>query len=266
VIYYISNSHTPIISKEEFVRVGEKLAERAALYGNFEGDRDKYKKRYEFTGKIVCCNCGSAFRRRVWNSKAQNPQIVWMCSTYIEKGKSACSMKAVDDITVKTVFVQMFNRFFNNREQFIRTLERNIHKALVENEIKPLSAKESEIAELRESMKTLVRLNIQKNLDDNSFSIQYEALEKKLNVLQGGCQKEIMLEKEIPSDKTKQVMNAINERNGLLTEFDTKLFEALVERIEVITPEHLRFIFKDGTISEERFIKKKGINNIHFID
>ena len=46
---------------------------------------------------MICGDCGSAFRRRTWNSTSPSKKIVWQCITYIQKGKDVCTAKSVDD-------------------------------------------------------------------------------------------------------------------------------------------------------------------------
>jgi hypothetical protein len=87
------------------------------IHFNFGSEnREKYAQRYVFSGKIICGNCGAAFKRRIWNSKLPSKQIVWQCGTYVKRGKTACGMKALDDITLKKVFLRVFNRLYINYE------------------------------------------------------------------------------------------------------------------------------------------------------
>ena len=65
------------------------------------GDRNKYSSKYPFSGRIICGDCGSTFRRRTWNSTNSSKKIVWQCKTYIQKGKDVCTAKSVDEIVQK---------------------------------------------------------------------------------------------------------------------------------------------------------------------
>ena len=50
------------------------------------------KKKYPFTGKIVCGNCGKHYRRKVTATGA-----VWICTTFNSLGKSACPSKQIPE-------------------------------------------------------------------------------------------------------------------------------------------------------------------------
>lgn len=71
-LYHVKGNHVPIVSKEEFDLVQKLMAERAAKYGNLPENREKYARRYVFSGKIIYGNCGATFRRRTWNSKTKH--------------------------------------------------------------------------------------------------------------------------------------------------------------------------------------------------
>lgn len=67
--YYVEDNHSAIISREMWEQVQEEIKKRAKAKGNFEGDEEKYTKRYQLTGMLYCNKCGSTLRRRTWNSK-----------------------------------------------------------------------------------------------------------------------------------------------------------------------------------------------------
>jgi DNA invertase Pin-like site-specific DNA recombinase len=86
-MYYVENSHEPIIDRETFKRVQDELARRAAV----NTPRKKPPEPYVFTGKIVCGQCGKAFHRRIAGIGTPYEKAVWICSTFNQRGKSACS-------------------------------------------------------------------------------------------------------------------------------------------------------------------------------
>ena len=72
-MYYVQDSHPAIISREDFGKAQELMAERAKSKGNLEGDREKYQNRYALTGIIVCGNCGNKLPP---SPKSHKPQPV----------------------------------------------------------------------------------------------------------------------------------------------------------------------------------------------
>ncbi len=87
-MYYAEGTHEPIVEKDAFDKATEILEE----------NRKKAKtnrrtpKRYIFTGKIKCMNCGKNYKRKIYNKK-----IYWMCQTYAEEGRNVCSSKQIPE-------------------------------------------------------------------------------------------------------------------------------------------------------------------------
>ncbi len=78
--YLYKDNHAPIVSHEEFEAAQAVIAQRGKEKGA-ERNSTKYHRRYPFTGKIICGNCGGTFRRRI-HSMGQK-YIAWTCYTHI---------------------------------------------------------------------------------------------------------------------------------------------------------------------------------------
>ena len=263
--YKVKAHHEPIISKEEFLKAQNIRKRKALKYGNLPEDRDKYQNRYAFSGKIICGNCGAFFNRRTWNSKTKVKQIVWQCRTYINEGKSSCSMKAVDDITLKAVFVRVFNRIYEAKEDFFKRFDDNIGKVLKQNEkCEDVLRVDREIENISGKIKELVRKQIKGELEESTFDRKYRGLK---DILQEFKNRRNSLSyddekyKEL-LERNKKIKKFIEGREGTITEFDDDIFGNLIENIVVITPTHLEFHFKNGMVVEEEFIKKRGIKGL----
>src|SRR5665647_310662 len=156
--YQIEGNHEPIISKEIFEKVQDEKERRALLKGNLVGDRHKYSSKYPFSGKVFCGNCGNIFKRRQWNSNNASKKVVWQCKTYIVDGKDACGAKAVDENVLMDAFVRMFNRIYENRQSFIKTLTENIEMIILQKpNISETEALDKRIEELKNELKRLIR-------------------------------------------------------------------------------------------------------------
>ncbi|WP_127837507.1 recombinase family protein [Clostridium prolinivorans] len=262
--YIVEGHHEAIVSKEDFLKVQAMMSERAAQFGNVPEIRHKYNQRYAFSGKLICGNCGATLKRRLWNSKAKSKQVVWLCKTYINEGKSSCNMKALDDITLKAVFVRVFNRL-EYKEDFAKAFTDNIEKVLKQGaKCEDAFKLDRDISNINEEIKSLVRQQIKGELREDEFDKKYIVLKKMLEDLQ--VRKEAL---NIDSNKydeilkrTAEIKRIINLRETALVEFDDDIFEGLIEKVVVITPTYLEFHLKNGMKVEEEFIKKRGINGL----
>lgn len=174
-------------------------------------------------------------------------------------------MKALDDITLKNVFLRAFNRLYMNKEAILKPFMENVQKVLLggpnTERVKDIDAK---IEKTTEQMKQLIRLQIKEDISPGVFQSEYGKLKKQLDELKeernsigwDESRREEMLR------RTREIYNYLDEKDGILSEFEDDVFDALVEHIVVISPTHLKFELKNGLVLEEKFIKKKGIHGL----
>ncbi|MDN4086209.1 zinc ribbon domain-containing protein [Paenibacillus polymyxa] len=86
--------------------------------------------KYALSSKVYCGCCGAIFKRRTWNSNNPSKKVVWQCKTYVNEGKAVCDAKSVDEQILHSAFVRVFNRMYENKKEFIKTLEGNIESVL----------------------------------------------------------------------------------------------------------------------------------------
>ena len=69
--YYIENNHPAIVSREVFHRVQEEIARRKSKYPaakkHTKTNRGKFTSKYALSERLVCGDCGSAYRRVTWS-------------------------------------------------------------------------------------------------------------------------------------------------------------------------------------------------------
>jgi site-specific DNA recombinase len=252
--YFIEENHEPIISKEMFDAVQREKEHRAQLKGNIMGDRKKYSSKYPLSGKVFCGCCGANFKRRTWNSNNISKKVVWQCRTYVNEGKKACNAKAVDEYVLQDAFVRVFNRMHVNKDGFIRTLNANIEAILSKREgHESLVKVEQSIKQLKSDLKGLVSLKLRDNIDETVYNEENARISSELDELR---QKKIMLEKDMDQkaqikSRVNEIIQVMNARQELLEQFDDELFNALVEKITILSPTRYLFTLKSGLEIEE---------------
>lgn len=87
--YHAEGTHEPIISMDDFMAAQTEMEKRSAKYAPA---RKRIAARYPFSGMIICSNCGMHYRRKI---TARGP--IWVCGTYNDQGKAACSSKAIPE-------------------------------------------------------------------------------------------------------------------------------------------------------------------------
>jgi len=97
--FYVFDSHSPIVIKDEWEQAQIEMKKRAEAKGNSKGN-NKSQSRYPLSGMLYCDKCGAVLKRRTWNSKLSCKKIVWQCSNYINNGKDACTGTKIEDTVI----------------------------------------------------------------------------------------------------------------------------------------------------------------------
>lgn len=178
--YYIENSHEPIISKEDFAKVQDKLKERSHKY-NFGVD---YSVRYPLSGKIKCGVCGSNYHRKVCAKGKSYECRKWTCIVKDQRSKVACESHDIKDEVIEKLLVEAFNECLDNqcKHSGVENERNKLHELLrAERELKELRAKgyitetqcknetERVISDIRKQEKLIKAISSQ-NMDTSKYS------------------------------------------------------------------------------------------------
>ncbi len=93
--YYVKGNHEAIIDHATWDSVQEEIKRRSE-----KASASAPKNNYPLSGMLFCSKCGAPLKRRTWNSGKPCSKVVWQCSTYIKRGKQACSGTRIDDSIV----------------------------------------------------------------------------------------------------------------------------------------------------------------------
>lgn len=249
--YYVEDSHPAIISKETFQKVQEEIRRRASLVGYSEKTKSRYTHKYAFSGKIICGNCGSKFRRKRWGNCEKYKRYVWICANHIDNGLKACDMKAVSEEKLKAAFVKSINKIIKNKDEFIEKLMKNINKVLEnkkdDTELQKINER---LEELKEQMMNLVRLNVRSGLDNQIYDEEYQRLEEEMQQLKEKKTEfdnvEAVREKGI--QKVKEIKKVLDGKEDIIKEFDEELFMQMVEKVRVVSLVEVEFVLKSGIV------------------
>ena len=111
--YYIEESHTAIISPEEFEEVQAEISRRKKLGRKYSGNTI-------FSAKLVCGDCGSFFGSKVWHSTSKYRRIIWQCNNKF-KWEHLCSTPHLYEDEIKLRFITAFAEFFQKKDVVLET-------------------------------------------------------------------------------------------------------------------------------------------------
>ena len=252
-MFLCAGHHEAIVSHEDFDKVREILDRRAMEKGN-GSNTSRYQKRYAFSGRIKCGNCGSSFKRRQ-HYKPSGNYVAWTCDTHL-RDKDACSMLYIEDEAIKAAFATMMNKLTFGHQEILKPLMRSLRGLDDKDRLIQINVMGRKIEENADKKQTLATLMAQGLLDAavyNSASQNLMVEEQELK----DRKEELM--NNIGGDKTKvrelQALMDFTSKGEMLTEFDEELFTAFVEKIIVQSREEITFRLKCGLNLKERLVR-----------
>ena len=134
--YYVENNHEPIVSRELWTRVQERLANR----GNSKL-QGRTQQTYPFTGMIICGKCGHNVVHKVNNTGTPHQADFWKCHHSIKCGKAVCDCPGIKDTVLKEKFIEAYN-------EFVTMDYKGEEDGNIAQELKRLYAEEKELIQL----------------------------------------------------------------------------------------------------------------------
>jgi site-specific DNA recombinase len=244
--YRINAHHEAIISHEMFEAANAAVSQNAADKGYVKEER-KGLNRYVFSGKIVCGECGSKWKRII---SAHVPRYI--CSRHVDD-KHACSMQSICEDSIKAAFVTMMNKLTFAREQVLVPYERVIKAGGGKDSIRRLSEIEELLEDNESRRKQLTLFFTQGLLDPAIYAERNDELMRQNSALSD--EKEALMDATIGSherNESLEMLMRFTARKTMLTEFDESLFTGQVDSVIVYSREEIGFKLKCGPTFRER--------------
>ena len=238
--YYVKNSHKAIISPEVYDLVQEEFQKRAI-------ERAHHSCVSCFSSKIVCGECGSYYGSKVWHSNDKYRKVVWQCN-YKFKNKQKCSTCHLTEEQIKKEFVKAFNNLIENKEEIIKDAEGTILSLTDTKDI------DSQISDLKKEMDVIVRLmrslvreNSRKAMNQDEYNRKYDAYAEKYDELKNALFRleEKKQDLKVRRDKIKIFIDNLRGFDKVITEFDERLWNTMVEKLVIHEDDTKEFIFKN---------------------
>ena len=255
--YLIEDHHPSLVNHETFNRI-QVLLKEAAQKRHIETGSHKYQHHDLFSGKIICDNCGTTFKRQTRPNK-----IYWACQKHLKSAKQ-CPIKAVPEASLEVAFCNMMNKLVYSRKFLLQPLLENLHDQANSDTNGQLSSLTEQIKANDHKAETLTDLMHSGLLDKAIYVNQTAQLEQ--DTYQ--CREKI---KQFNSNNTDSANNFENVRTLLhwcqqgqkLTGFDESRFQDFVQQIVVNSPNEVVFKLKCGLRLTEKLTKTAGLDE-HF--
>ena len=110
--YYVTGNHEAIIDPLTFDLVQDEIKRRS-------GFGKRYSGATIFACRIKCGECGGWYGSKVWHSNDKYRRVIYRCNNKYKETK--CSTPHLTEEQIKDIFVNAFNRLFNERKLCLKT-------------------------------------------------------------------------------------------------------------------------------------------------
>ncbi len=241
--YYIEDNHQGIVSKEIFDMVQNEIQRRANIYCGEK--KSKHSSVYALTGKVVCGECGSKYRR-VTRVKRGNKKIVWRCIERLTNGTRNCkqSPTILEEVLHKAI-LDSIKGIIKNTEDIKETVKREIESVIFKNDVHNPQVIKKNIRQYEKELNML--RNILKGSEDKEFyvnkirniELQIKELNKKL---ENAVEPDVAIMKRI---------NKFIDDTGLnMNEYFNQMVRMVIDTVTVVRQEKIKIKYVDGTEEE----------------
>ena len=235
--YYAEHTHTAIIDKETYSAV-QRLREKRKLDVKYNDDYQPniLKKR------ILCANCKVSFQR-----KLRSGETKWMCRVH-NNNKDDCPIFPMEESAIHTAFCRLYYKLKHHGGPIFTQMLSNLQKIrysrmLWSEDVISLNKK---ISDILSQVQFLTQLQQAGGVDPDTFISSNNKLNEQLRRLKQEKVRLLDTDSNDLADRTRDLMDALEDGPDFLDSFDAELFDALVEKIIVDSNERLRFRLKNG--------------------
>ena len=248
--YYMAEHHDAIVSHEDFEAAGKMIEQRAKEKNVRKGEMTD-QKGYPFTGKIVCGNCGTRFKRKVCYTGSAK-YAVWVCGSHLND-PSGCPVKQVREDELENAFTTMMNKLIFAQDKIIPAIAEGLKKDVKGDVLCRVSEIEEKIEKNAERRQTLTAIMAKGYIEpalfmqeNNELNAEAERLEAEKKSLMREAGSNAKLESSL-DELARYVSNAEPE-----TGFNKDLADRFLERITIDGSGTAVFRLKCGIELKER--------------
>ena len=232
-IIYKDDRIPAIVSEELWDKANLLHEKRKKLPSRHILNTEEHIKKYKYSCKLYCKDCGAVFIRNGGSNRANNP--VWAWRTYKVSGVSKWASPNIKESYLDKIFIDLFSDFIKNKKQYVSLVLKE-YKNIIENHTSDLDVEEinKQILVIEKQKDKLLDLSIKGIIDDYEFKTRND----KLNVELFNLQKQLSetsknnLEEERLKKKLELIETSLNSKLDIKENL-AYLVNLLVEKVEV---------------------------------
>ena len=248
--YLVTDAHPAIIDRDTYNRVQQELARRSSkrkVSDKCVTEQGKYSSKYALTEIMICGECGTPYRRVVWNVHGKK-QPVWRCINRLDHGSKYCHRSpSIHEDKLHRAILGALNEYYNSETDVRKAIQFNAEKVLSnigDDESIRIEKRLKEIDEARNKMIGLIASGAvgEDSFDDELSKLFAEETELSAKLCSLREQSKVSDQQE----KIEMLKEKLNLDCCRLTEFDDVLIRKAIECIKVMNKTEIIVIFRGG--------------------
>lgn len=232
-IIYKDDRIPAIVSEELWDRANALYEKRKKLSSRHVLNTDEHIKKYKYSSKLYCKNCGGLFIRNGGSNRVNSP--VWICRTYKVDGVSKCASPNIKESYLDKIFLHLFTNFIKSKKQYT-SLVFSEYKNMIEAYSSDFGIHEitDNIKNIEKQKDKLLDLSIKGMIDDFEFKKRNDKFNMELFNLQRqlGSYSQSNLVKGEFKKKLELLSKFLNTKLDIKNNL-AYLINLLVEKVEV---------------------------------
>ena len=236
------------------------MEKRASMYrpsrAGKKEQKSRYSSEYALTGRVICGECGQAYRRVTW-SRDGKKKIVWRCINRLTNGTKYCKKSiTLKESDLNNAVMKAIHRVACNDGDFVGAFRQNIIRVIGNygGGAEPKADEyDDQIKQKQEQMVALIAENAKTGAYTQEFDRRYRAIAEEIEALK---EKQMTLRRHrrLSGDyerRLEEMDNFLQDQTGGKLEFDNDLVRRLIESIKVESGEKLIIQFQSGIVMEQ---------------
>ena len=257
-MYLIQNHHEGIVTREMFNAAQAELACRnagkAPSRKQAPTGRAKYSAKYALSGRLVCGECGTLYRRCVWTHHGMH-RVVWRCISRIDYGTRYChNAPTIDEKPLQDAILAAINSVMNRKSALVDQIADAMRMELLPSDGETMSVGDIDrLIEKEESRFGELFASVKSNQDFMARADEFKAINETLSSLKS--RKAILLQRmnrdSAASWRVDEAISMLNTGKAELTEWDEGTIRQLVDTVKVISKEKILVTLQGGIEIEQ---------------
>ena len=257
-MYLTQDHHEGIVSRDTFHAAKAEFARRSAGRAPSQKQaptgRSCYSAKYALTGRLVCGECGTLYRRCVW-SKRGRKKAVWRCASRIDYGSAYChESPTLLEGPLQAAILAALSSVMSQKDVLVGQIEDAMRMELapIPGETMSLSDIDRRLGELEREFKAL----FQTSKEDGGYlghADSFQRITEEMGALKG--KKAFLLaQQEGSSAASRRIRDAVDileAGDPRFTEWNESDIRQLVDTVVVLSADRIRVCLRGGMEIEQ---------------